>query len=58
MELKLNDEENDRNKKNQENLHEIRKCKAAIYKISKHKWKIHLSYNHEGVMETRNGSEN
>ena len=57
MELKLKDEEIDRNMKNQEILHEIKKCKAAIYKLSKRKWKIHLSYNHERVMETRNGRE-
>ena len=56
------DEEIDRNMKNQEMkhqeiLHEIKKCKAAIYKLSKRKWKIHLSYNDERVMETRNGRE-
>ena len=56
MELKLKDEEIDRNKKNLEILHEINKCKAAIYKLSKSKWKIHLSYNRQQVMETRNDS--
>ena len=45
LELKLKDEEIDRNKKNHEILHEINKCKVAIYKLSRRKWKIHLSYN-------------
>ena len=49
MELKL---KNDRNKKNYEILHKIRKCKAAIYKILKRKLKMYLTYNHEGEMET------
>ena len=57
MELKLKDKEIDRNMKNREILHEIKKCKAAIYKLLKRKWKIHLSYNDERVMETRNGRE-
>ena len=45
LESKIKDCEIDRNKKNHEILHEINKCKAAIYKLSRRKWKIHLSYN-------------
>merc|ERR1712081_99249 len=47
LESKIMDEEIDRNKKNHEILHEINKCKAAIYKLSRCKWKIHLSYNNK-----------
>ena len=59
VEEKMN-EEIDRNIKNQEILHEIKKCKKAIYKLLKRKWKIQLRYNDdddERVMETRNGQE-
>ena len=44
---KLKYEENVRNKKNDEILCEIRKCKAAIKKISKDKLKVYLTYNRE-----------
>ena len=44
VEEKMN-EEIDRNIKNQEILHEIKKCKKAIYKLLKRKWKIQLRYN-------------
>ena len=64
VEKKMN-EEIDRNIKNQEILSEIKKCKKAIYKLLKRKWKIQLRYNDdddeddddERVMETRNGQE-
>ena len=39
------DEEIDRNKKNLEILHEVNKCKAAIYKLWKRKCKIEVSYH-------------
>ena len=45
LQLKLKDEEIDRNKKNLEILHEVNKCKAAIYKLWKRKWKIEISYH-------------
>ena len=44
---KLKYEENVRNKKNDEILCEIRKCKAAIKKILKDKLKVYLTYNCE-----------
>ena len=61
VEKKMN-EEIDRNIKNWEILHEIIKCKTAIYKVLKRKWKIQLRYNDdddddERVMGTRNGQE-
>ena len=62
VEKKMN-EEIDRNIKNWEILHEIIKCKTAIYKVLKRKWKIQLIYNDddddddERVMGTRNGQE-
>ena len=51
--LEKKHEDNFRNKKNDEILCEIRKCKAAIKKISKHKMKVYLNCNREGGMETR-----
>ena len=53
VEKKMN-EEIDRNMKNREILHEIKKCKTAIYKLLKHKWKIQLSYNDENKKWSRN----
>ena len=55
LESKIKDCEIDRNKKNHEILHEINKCKAAIYKLSRRKWKIHLSYNHNLREFDKNG---
>ena len=55
LESKIKDEEIDRNKKNQEILHEINKCKAAIYKLSRRKWKIDLIYNHNLKEFDKNG---
>ena len=45
--LEKTHEENVRNKKNDEILCEIRKCKAAIKKILKDKLKVHSTYNCE-----------
>ena len=55
LESKIKDEEIDRNKKNHEILHEINKCKAAIYKLSRRKWKIDLIYNHNLKEFDKNG---
>ena len=40
-------EDIDRNIKNREILHEIKKCKKAIYILLKGKWKVQLRYNND-----------
>ena len=44
MESKLEDEEIERNERNMELLHEVDKCKAAIYKLWKREMKMEASH--------------
>ena len=51
LELKLKDEEIDRNKKNMELLHEVNIHKSVIYKLWKFKIKKGVSYQEHDVQQ-------